>query len=860
MERFANRQEAGRLLGEKLISFKDQNPVVLAIPRGGVPLAFEVAKILKCPLDLLMVKKIGAPRQPELAVGAVSEDAKPIFNESLVQALSLKRTYLNQTAKEKISEIQEQLKKFRGSKKTEPIKGKTVILIDDGIATGSTLMAAIQFLRQKEPKKIIVAAPVGAQETIDKIQRVADQVVCLSTPEKFMAVGLWYEDFTQVSDEEVVRLIGESRFLKDEAQTEITIQDGSVKVFGDLTHVEKSKGLIIFAHGSGSSRKSSRNQFVAKELNKIGFSTLLFDLLSEKESLDRSNVFDLNLLAKRLLLATDAGLAEINNPTLPLGYFGASTGAGAALVAAAQSKKKISAVVSRGGRPDLADKYLEQVSSPTLLIVGQNDIPVIAMNKSAADKIKNSRLVIVPGATHLFEEPGTLEEVVEYAAGWFTQYLQNKKNPTRPQEKVVTELEKKSHAIRDAQSWDELIENVASSKVVMLGEATHGTEEFYSIRRNISERLIRDHGFKFIAVEGDWPDCQKLNDYIHFDKGESAKHIMREFHRWPTWMWANDETALLIEWMKSYRASFYGLDVYSLFESLDYVIEFTKNLDPELAKSVKSQYACFDPFDRDEKAYARYLVQFPEGCRKDVVANLRKLLRLRVDDISGKAPDLFSAQQNARIVAHAENYYRSMLFGGPDSWNVRDQHMIDTLDMLLKQEGPESKCIVWAHNSHIGDYHATDMLEEGYVNLGGLARERFGINQVSLVGFGTFEGQVLAGPAWEGRETIMDLPPARESSFEYFCHKVAEDLETKRFYTLFDSEARQGSLGHRGYGHRAVGVVYSPLYDFRGRNYVETIPAKRYDAFVFVDKTTALKSIPTHKRKSDMPETWPGGV
>ncbi|MEK2646251.1 alpha/beta fold hydrolase [Bdellovibrio sp. BCCA] len=858
MERFAGREEAGRLLGEKLISLKDQNPVVLAIPRGGVPLAFEIAKMLKSPLDLLMVKKIGAPRQPELAVGAVSEDGEPLFNDSVIKFLSLKKTYLNQAAKQKTSEIQEQLKKFRGSKKTENVKNKTVIIVDDGIATGATLLAAIQFLRKKEPKKIIVAAPVAAKETVEKIKKVADDVICLMTPENFVAVGLWYEDFTQVSDEEVIRLIAESRFMNADNEREITIEDGKEKLFGDLTSVDKAKGLVIFAHGSGSSRKSPRNQFVAKELNKAGFSTLLFDLLTEHESKDRSNVFDINLLAQRLLLATQAGLEQTHH--IPIGYFGASTGAGAALVAAAKSKNKISAVVSRGGRPDLAKEHLKKVEAPTLLLVGGNDLAVIPLNKSAGLQLKTSRLVIVPGATHLFEEPGTLDEVVEYAIEWFNEHLPEKKETSFPKEQVVDELEGRAHSIKDSHSWDDLIASVASARVVMLGEATHGTEEFYSIRRHITERLIQDHGFSFVAVEGDWPDCQKLNDYIHFDKGESAKQIMREFHRWPTWMWANDETALLIEWMKNYHASFYGLDVYSLFDSMDYVIEFAKNVDPDLAKSVQEQYACFEPFARDEKSYARYLVKFEEGCRDDVIANLRKLLRLRIGEIATKSPNLFSAQQNARIVAHAENYYRSMLFGGPDSWNVRDHHMIDTLDMLLKHNGPDSKAIVWAHNSHIGDYHATDMLQEGYVNLGGLARERFGIDQVALVGFGTFQGQVLAGPAWEGKPTVMTLPPARESSFEYFCHKVAEDLNTKRFYVVFDSEARSGNLGTRSYGHRAVGVVYSPHYELKGVNYVETVPAKRYDAFVFVDKTTALKSIPTGTSHLDLPETWPGGV
>lgn len=860
MERFKDREQASQVLGQKLSIYKDQNPLVLAIPRGGVPIAFGIAKSLRCPLDLLMVKKIGAPRQPELAVGAVSEDGKPIFDDGLVRTLSLSGSYLKQAADKKIQEIQEQLRKFRGSKKSESVKGRTVILVDDGIATGSTLIAAIEFLKQKKPRKIVVAAPVGAMDTVERIKKLVDDVVCPLTPENFMAVGLWYESFDQVPDEEVIRLIGEARFTSQDPEEQITIKDGEKELHGDLVRVSKEQGLIIFAHGSGSSRKSPRNRHVAQELNKLGYDTLLFDLLTEEEAQDRRKVFNMNLLARRLLLATDTAVAAFDGKAPPLGYFGASTGAGAALIAAAQSAHKISAVVSRGGRPDLADAFLTQVDAPTLLIVGGKDTQVIELNALAKQKLRDCEMSIVPGATHLFEESGAMEEVIELASQWFCESLHVPKRTTATQEQVVLELEERAHPIRNSNSLDELIKEMSTKRIVMLGEATHGTQEFYNIRRHISERLIQDHGFNFIAVEGDWPDCQKLNDYIQAGVGTSAKDIMGGFQRWPTWMWANDETAAMIEWMKNYKAGFYGLDVYSLFDSMDHVLKFTEKQDPQLAKMIQEQYACFDSFERDEKSYARYLLKFPEGCRHEVLSGLRQLLRLRINELSAKDPELFNAQQNARIVAHAENYYRAMLFGGPQSWNVRDHHMLDTLDALMQRQGTNSKAIVWAHNSHIGDYHATDMREEGYVNLGGLAREKYGMDEVFLMGFGTYEGKVLAGPAWEGPETVTDLPAAREASFEDFCHKAAEDLGTKRFYVLFDSEARLGSLGARTYGHRAVGVVYHPRFENKGTNYVKTIPAKRYDAFFFVDETTALKSIPTKISHLDLPETWPGGV
>lgn len=859
MERFQNREEAGRLLGEKLLSYKNQHPVILAVPRGGVPVAFEVAKLLNCPLDLIMVKKIGAPKQPELAVGAVSEDSIPIYNKSLVRALSLKHSYLDQVAKKKIKEVHEQLKEFRGTKIPENIKNRTVILIDDGIATGATLMAAIQFIRQKEPLKIVVASPVGSKENLQRIKKLADDVICLKTPDPFMSVGLWYENFNQVSNEEVIRLLGDSRFLAEESNSEIVIQDAHTELHGELHLCDHGKDLIVLTSGSELYQHNPRCQTFKEEFLKSGFNVLLLNLYSEKEIQNTTSPVSLATLSRRLILGTEAAITKIKSSPVSVGYFAMGVGAGAALAASAQSARKISAIVSFRGRPDMAEEYWRRIETPVLFIAGENDTSIVSIHNYEKEKLRHAKSIAIPHTTY-FEEFEPLSEAVEYSLDWFTRFLLLKVSDTPAQEKVVFEMEQKAHKIQNEHSWDELIKTLSNSRVVMLGESTHGTQEFYNIRRAISERLIQEHGFKFIAVEGDWPDCQKLNDYIRFDKGSSAQQIMKEFHRWPTWMWANDETSTLIEWMKNYRTGFYGLDVYSLFESMDLVIDFAKKVDPELAAAVQERYACFDPFERDEKSYAQHLVKFPEGCRHDVMSALRKTLRLRLEDLSITDPELFNAQQNARIVAHAEHYYRAMLFGGPESWNVRDQHMIETLDLLLKKEGPQSKCIVWAHNSHIGDYHATEMASEGYINLGGLARERFGIDQVALVGFGTYEGKVFAGPSWEGKGASVDLPPARTSSFEYFCHKVAEDLRTKRFYLIFDSEDRQGCLGRRSYGHRAVGVVYQPEFEKKGHNYVKTIPAKRYDAFVFVDKTSALIPLPTKTSHLDLPETWPGGL
>ena len=532
-QRFKNRTEAGRFLAEKLLKYQSMKPLILAIPRGGVPVAAEVAEKLHADLDLLMVKKIGAPDNRELAIGAISEDGQPWLNSRIISRLGIKTATLKKISAEKALEVKAQIQKLRGSKKAVPVEGRVLIVIDDGIATGATLLAAVHLLRARKPKKIIIAAPVAPESTLEEIRKVADDVVALKTPYPFYAVGDWYHEFTQVEDDEVLKLLHRrdaagKTDISPEAAREITIHDGTAELKADLQLVQDMKGLVVFAHGSSSSRHSPRNRFVATELNKAGFATLLADLLTENEAADRKNVFDIELLIRRLLRATDEGLKNMpEGRKVPIAYFGASTGAAAALGAAAQSSQEVFAVISRGGRPDLADRYLAQVSAPTLLIVGGDDTPVIPLNKNAAKLLKTSKMILIPKATHLFEEAGALEKVVEYSIDWLQQFTPAPKVPLPPQESVVREIENQAHPVLDEKSWNDLIQNLAKAQVVMLGEATHGTAEFYSLRRMISEKLIRDHGFDFIAVEGDWPDCQKLHDYIRTGQGGSAKNIMR---------------------------------------------------------------------------------------------------------------------------------------------------------------------------------------------------------------------------------------------------------------------------------------------------------------------------------------------
>lgn len=425
-----------------------------------------------------------------------------------------------------------------------------------------------------------------------------------------------------------------------------------------------------------------------------------------------------------------------------------------------------------------------------------------------------------------------------------------------PREMVIKELSHMAQPINSEKSFTPLLHKLSQKRVVMLGEATHGTEEFYELRKVLSKHLIEDYGFNFIAVEGDWPDCYRLNQYAQLRADGSARSIMQEFKRWPTWMWANEQTANMVEWLRGRGVGFYGLDVYSPYESLELVKAYAKKLDPELENEILTRYSCFDFCERNEIEYSKTLIKWPEGCEKDIVKNLREILRIRLEETKLHDHELFEIQQNAKIIRNAEKYYRSMMLGGPESWNIRDEHMIDTLDSLLHYHGEGSKAIVWAHNTHIGDYHATDMATGGYVNIGGLARERYGIENVALVGFGTYGGEVLAGRAWHAPGEAMKLPTAKRDSYEDYFHQVAINLHASQLYVLMNAE----SWLSQPKGHRAVGVVYQTIFENQGRNYVPTDLAHRYDAFVFADKTTALKAIPTTDNKKFLPETWPVGV
>lgn len=420
------------------------------------------------------------------------------------------------------------------------------------------------------------------------------------------------------------------------------------------------------------------------------------------------------------------------------------------------------------------------------------------------------------------------------------------------------EVNRRAVPFRSLDDLDTLIDELRDKKVVMLGEASHGTHEFYEWRSEITKRLIERHNFNFVAVEGDWPSCSELNQYIQSRRGKDIYAALSAFKRWPTWMWANLEVGHFASWMRKQNASvgFHGLDVYSLFESIDVATRQLEKIDPKLAKHIRGNYECFDPFLSDEKAYARSTLQFPEGCQDEVIDSLQTMLKKRIEHSKVADEILFDAIQNARVVQNAERYYRALIQADEESWNVRDRHMLEVLDSLFQHYGPNSKGIVWEHNTHIGDYRATDMVDEGHINVGGLARERYGEDAVALVGFGTYQGTVIASHAWEGPTQVLPVPPARAGSIEFACHEVALKKNVSQFFMLLDP-MEMGPLSEMK-GHRAIGVVYDPKRE-RWGNYVPTALPRRYDAFIFIDETSALEPIMIPFKRELIPETWPAG-
>lgn len=438
MDVFGNRVEAGKRLAAQLKPLAWSAPVVLGLPRGGVPVAAEVAKALNAPLDVIVVRKLGLPFQPEVAMGAIGEGGVRVIDPALIARAQVSAAELAQVEKRERATLESRSARFRRGRERIDLTGRTAVIVDDGIATGSTARAACQVARRLGAKRVILAVPVGPRDTVERFED-ADEVICLSTPPQFFAVGYHYRDFTPTTEEDVIVLLDAAAHRTRREQVtadpadrdlDVSIPVDGIVMAGHLHLPEPAAAVVLFAHGSGSSRHSPRNRFVAEALYDAGLGTLLLDLLTPAEEVDRANVFDIELLAHRLMAATDWVAARSDIAQCRIGYFGASTGAGAALRAAGRLGDRISAVVSRGGRPELTGPEIEKVTAPTLFIVGGADTIVLDLNRRAqAGLTCANRLDIVAGAGHLFEEPGALAEVSILARDWFVEHLLTDTDP-----------------------------------------------------------------------------------------------------------------------------------------------------------------------------------------------------------------------------------------------------------------------------------------------------------------------------------------------------------------------------------------------------------------------------------------------
>jgi protein-L-isoaspartate(D-aspartate) O-methyltransferase len=414
----------------------------------------------------------------------------------------------------------------------------------------------------------------------------------------------------------------------------------------------------------------------------------------------------------------------------------------------------------------------------------------------------------------------------------------------------------------DHPSFGTVFARFADRRVALLGEASHGTSEFYKARAAISRHLIEQHGFASIAVEADWPDAAAIDRYVRHLPPQGA--LDKPFQRFPVWMWRNAEVLELVEWMRSYnsgraaaaRVGFYGLDMYNMSGSIAAVLSYLDKIDPEAARVARERYGCLTPWQKEPSTYGRAVLSAGyHRCEEAVIAQCRELLQRRLQYSTHDHGRFFDAAQNARLVAAAERYYRIMYYGGADAWNLRDRHMFETLCHVLDARGATSKAVVWAHNSHIGDARHTEMGRvRDELNLGQLCRQHFGYH-AALIGFGTHSGTVAAASDWDGPMEVKQVRPSHPDSYERLCH--ATRLPRFLLDLRPDGVLRRRLAEPRL--ERFIGVVYRPETEFAS-HYAQASLPQQFDAYVWFDETTALTPLATTAENAGVPETYPFGL
>jgi len=666
---FRNRREAGRVLATLLSAYRGrEGVVVLGLPRGGIPVAWEVAAALAAPLDAFVVRKLGAPGHEEFAVGALASGGRVVVNDDVLRTLRVTPQQLRDVAEREGRELVRREAAYRGGRSPVDVAGKTVILVDDGLATGASMLAAIQALREQDPAEIVVAVPAAPESTCRELAGIVDDVVCASMPTPFLAVGDSFWDFRQVRDEEVRELLG--------------------------------------------------------------------------------------------------------TPT---------TGMGTARIRIAETAAEI-------------------------------------IDRTAVD---------APGGVPPRE---ALEEII------------------------------------------------GDARIVLIGESSHGTHEFYQARAEITKWLIEEKGFCAVAAEADWPDAYRVNRYVRgLGADRSATEALSGFERFPAWMWRNVVVRDFVDWLCAHnehrrvrgerQTGFYGLDLYSLHRSMQEVISYLENVDPVAAARARERYACFDHTSADDGQAYGFAAAFGAGlsCERQAVEQLVEMQRSALEyarrDGLVAEDEQFYAQQNAQTVRNAEVYYRAMFSGRVTSWNLRDQHMAQTLSALLAhldRQGRQepARIVVWAHNSHVGDARATEVGTDGQLTLGQLVRERYS-DDARLIGFTTFSGSVTAATEWGGIAERKNVRPALNGSVEELFH------ETQRPEFLVSPMISRAAAEPLDVVRlsRAIGVIYLPATEPQS-HYYHVRPGEQFDAIIHVDRTRALEPLELTSpwAAGENPETYPTGL
>jgi erythromycin esterase-like protein/predicted phosphoribosyltransferase len=666
---FRDRRDAGRVLAGLLDGYREQLGVlVLALPRGGAPVGYEVATALGAPLDVFLVRKLGVPGREELAMGAIASGGIIVVNDDVVRGLDITPEIIARVATQEGRELARREEAYREGRPPPEIAGRTVILVDDGLATGASMRAAILALQQHDPERIVVAVPAAPESTCRELATMVDDVVCATTPSPFFAVGASYWDFSQTTDEEV----------------------------------------------------------------------------------------------RDLLRA-----AATSRP--------AATG-----------------------------------------VRGPTEVSVI---RSAALPVEAG----VPADEALFDLVG-------------------------------------------------------DASYVLIGEASHGTHDFYAARAAMTRRLIEEKGFCAVAVEADWPDTYRVNRYVrgrgsNAGTDATAEEALRGFERFPTWMWRNAVVLDFVGWLREYndrfgaderaKAGCYGLDLYSLYRSIREVIAYLERVDPASAERARRRYACFDHASGgDGQAYG-FAAAFGAGetCEREVVEQLVDLQRRAMEyarrDGLVADDELFYAEQNAKVVKASAEYYRTMFAGRVSSWNLRDQHMVDTVDALAdhltRERGRPAKIVVWAHNSHLGDARATELGSQGELNVGQLVRERHS-GDCRLIGFTTYTGTVTAADDWDGPAERKWVRPAPPDSIEELLHETGE----KEFMLTFGPGSPAVEPLRPARLERAIGVIYRPDTE-RQSHYFRARAAEQFDAIIHIDETRAVEPLERTAgwERGEAPETYP---